>query len=227
MVVGVVLLIWGADAAARVGAESLLERNIQAVTGVAQRPEVRLVGGPVLAQAIRGAYDGADVNVVGVQSGPLRLERVQAHLSDVRMPLREVILRDLRPVGIGRSAETVTLTFTDLNAYFRITGRSVRLSGRDDGQVRMTASFSLLRQPVEVTGPVELSVDGSQLRITPGRVDTGGVALSRARRLLLDQRLNLTVPLDTLPIGHDLTGVTADREALTLTAESTLLVLRP
>lgn len=227
MVIGVVLLIWGADAAARIGAETLLERNIQAVTGVAERPEVRLAEGPVLGQAIRGAYDEAEVSVAGIESGPLRLQRVEARLYDIRMPLRDVILRDLRPIGIGRSLETVTLTFADLNAYFDVTGREVRLSGSDDGEVRLTGTFSLLGQSVVVTGPVELSVDGSQLRVTPQRVDTEGVSMSLARRLLLDQRLNVTVPLDTLPFGYGLTSVTSDSEALTLTAESTLLVLRP
>jgi hypothetical protein len=74
---------------------------------------------------------------------------------------------------------------------------------------------------------VSLSVDDSQLRITPEEIDTGNTTLSQASRLFLDQRLNLTVPLDTLPFGQQLTAITSDQEAIYLQAQSTALILRP
>ena len=75
--------------------------------------------------------------------------------------------------------------------------------------------------------PRPISVDDSQLRITPEEIDTGDTTLSQASRLFLDQRLNLTVPLDTLPFGQQLTNITSDREAIYLQAQSTALILRP
>jgi hypothetical protein len=227
LALGVGLLIWGTDALARTGAESLLERNIQDVTGVVERPQVEVHGSFLLAQAIRGAYDEVEVSVVDVRSGPLRVRRVEATLQDVRVPFRDLVLRDIRRVGIGRANERVTLQFSDLNSYFEVTGRSLRLIGGDDGGVTMRGFFNVLGQTIPVTAQVSLSVDDSQLRITPEEIDTGTTMLSQASRLFLDQRLNLTVPLDTLPFGQQLSDITSDQEAIYLQAHSTAVILRP
>ena len=227
LVLGVGLLFWGTDAIARTGAESLLERNIQDVTGVAEPPQVEVRGSFLLVQAIRGAYDEVEVSLSDVRSGPLRVRRVEATLYDVRVPLRDLILRDIRRVGIGRATDRVTLQFTDLNSYFDATGRPLRLTGGQDGGVAMSGSFNVLGQTIPVSAKVKLTVDDSQLRITPVQIDTGGAALSEASRLLLDQRLNLTVPLDTLPFGQQLTEIRTDQEAIYLQAESIAVVLRP
>jgi hypothetical protein len=227
LVLGVGLLFWGIDAAARTGAESLLERNIQDVTGVVETPEVEVRGSFLLIQAIRGAYDEVEVSVVDVRSGPLQVQRVEATLHDVRVPFRDLVLRDIRRVGIGRAEDRVTLQFTDLNSYFEVTGRPLRLAGAEDGSVTMSGSFNVLGQTIPVSSKVKLSVDESQLRITPVEIDTGDASLSQATRLLLDQRLNLTVPLDTLPFGQQLTEVTSDEKAIYLGARSTGVVLRP
>ena len=155
------------------------------------------------------------------------MRRVEATLYDVRVPLRDLILRDIRRVGIGRATDRVTLQFTDLNSYFDATGRPLRLTGGQDGGVAMSGSFNVLGPTIPVSAKVKLTVDDSQLRITPVQIDTGGAALSEASRLLLDQRLNLTVPLDTLPFGQQLTEIRTDQEAIYLQAESIAVVLRP
>ena len=65
------------------------------------------------------------------------------------------------------------------------------------------------------------------LRISPQSLDIGSGSLRAASRLLLGQRLDLIVPLGTLPFGHRLTGVQADSEGVHLTAEGTGIILRP
>ncbi|MDN5763844.1 MAG: DUF2993 domain-containing protein [Microlunatus sp.] len=224
---GVVLLVWGANSLARVGAESLLERSIKNATGVAFDPDVELGKGFVLPQAIRGAYREVHVTVRGIQSGPLRVQEVDANLYDVRLPFRNLVLRDIRRIGIGRSVDEVTLSFQDINTYFEVTGQAVRLSGTKDGEVRLIGFFIVLGQTVRVTGTADLSVDGSQLRVDPAKIDTGDASMDQLGRLFLDQRLHLTVPLDTLPFGYELTQVRSDEDDVVLTAESRNIVLRP
>jgi hypothetical protein len=225
--VTLVLLVWGAEALSRWGAESLLEDNIADVTGVVDRPQVEVEGGVFLPQVLRGAYSEVDVTVVGIRSGPLRIDRVDARLYDVRMPFRDVVLRDIRRIGIGRSVDEITLRFQDLNTYFEITGRDVRLSRTDDGKVQMRGFFTVLGQAVQATAEVVLSVDGNQLRITPNRIDTGDASLTSFRQLLLQQRLTFTVPLDTLPFAQNLTGLTVVEDGLRLTAEGRTIILQP
>lgn len=225
--VSLVLLFWGADALARVGAETLLEQNLQEVTGVVERPEVEIEGPVLLPQVLRGSYQEVHVSLVGIRSGPLRVDRVESRMFDVRVPFRDVVLRDIRRVGVGRSVDEINLRFQDLNSYFEITGRDVRLDRTATGQVEMRGFFSVLGQTVQATTKVNLSVDGSQLRVTPGRIDTAGASVSSARRLFLQQRLTFTVPLDTLPIGRDLTELDIVDDGLHITAEGRRVILRP
>jgi len=227
VIVVVALLLWGADTLARIGAQTLLARNIQDATGVEVLPEVDVRGIFFLPQVIRGAYSDVQVITQGVTGGPLRIDRVESRLSDVRVPFHDVLVRDVRRVGIGRSVENLDLTYEDLNAYFAATGRRLTLAPGRDGTVRLSGNVDVLNQRVPVSADATLSVEDDVLRISPQSFDTGSGSLDAAGRLLLGKRLTLLVPLGTLPFGHHLTGVTADPEGVHLTAEGTDILVEP
>jgi LmeA-like phospholipid-binding len=227
VIVVVALLLWGADTLARISAERLLARNIQDATGVAALPEVDVNGFFFLPQLIRGAYSDVQVSTQGVMGSPLRIDRVNSQLSDVRVPLHDVLVRDIRRVGIGRSVETLDLTYQDINAYFAATGRRLTLAPGPDGTVKLTGNIEVLNRSVPVSADAALSVEGDLLRISPQSLDTGSGSLDAASRLLLGRRLTLLMPLGTLPFGHHLTGVWADSEGVHLTAEGTGILLQP
>lgn len=227
VIVVVALLLWGADTLARIGAQTLLARNIQDATGVEVLPEVDVRGVFFLPQVIRGAYSDVQVTTQGVTGGPLRIDRVDSRLSDVRVPFHDVLVRDVRRVGIGRSVENLDLTYEDLNAYFAATGRRLTLAPGRDGTVRLSGNVDVLNQRVPVSADATLSVEDDVLRISPQSFDTGSGSLDAAGRLLLGKRLTLLVPLGTLPFAHHLTGVTADPEGVHLTAEGTDILVEP
>ena len=227
VIVVVALLLWGADTLARMGAQTLLARNIQDATGVEVLPEVDVRGIFFLPQVIRGAYSDVQVTTQGVTGGPLRIDRVESRLSDVRVPFHDVLVRDVRRVGIGRSVENLDLTYEDLNAYFAATGRRLTLAPGRDGTVRLSGNVDVLNQRVPVSADATLSVEDDVLRISPQSFDTGSGSLDAAGRLLLGKRLTLLVPLGTLPFAHHLTGVTADPEGVHLTAEGTDILVEP
>jgi hypothetical protein len=227
VIVVVALLLWGADTLARIGAQTLLARNIQDATGVEVLPEVDVRGIFFLPQVIRGAYSDVQVTTQGVTGGPLRIDRVDSRLSDVRVPFHDVLVRDVRRVGIGRSVENLDLTYEDLNAYFAATGRRLTLAPGRDGTVRLSGNVDVLNQRVPVSADATLSVEDDVLRISPQSFDTGSGSLDAAGRLLLGKRLTLLVPLGTLPFAHHLTGVTADPEGMHLTAEGTDILVEP
>ncbi len=217
----------GADTLARFGAESLLARNVQDATGVSHRPEVQVRGILFLPQVIRGAYNEVDVTTLGITSGPLRLERVESTLSDVRVAFHDVLVRDVRRVGIGKSEERVTLRYSDLNTYFDNTGRTLKLSAADDGETKITGSLNVLGRPLHATASVSLSVDNGAVKITPREIKTDSGALDQASRLLLGQRLTLTVPMGNLPFGHQLTSAKPYHDGIRVQAEGFGIVLRP
>lgn len=224
-----VLLIalgWGTDALARFAAESLLARNVQDATGVAERPGVKVHGSLFLPQVIRGAYSSVDVTTRGITNGLLRVERVDSHLTDVRVPFHDVLVRDIGQVGIGRAHENVTVTWVDLNAYLNRTGRPLTLAPADEGTVEATGSVDLLGHRVAASALLALlAVDGG-LRLTPTQID-GTVPLSQTSRLLLNQRLTFTVPLDTLPFGLQLTSVNTNPDGVHAVAAGSGIILQP
>ena len=69
VVVIVGMLLWGADTLARIGAQTLLERNVEDATGVEVRPEVDVHGLFFLPQVIRGAYSDVHVATLGIDRG--------------------------------------------------------------------------------------------------------------------------------------------------------------
>jgi hypothetical protein len=225
--IAVFFLGWGADALARMGAEALLARNIANATGVSEPPVVDVKGFAFVPQVVRGAYNEVHVTTQGITSGPLRIEQVDSQLLDVRVPFHDVLVQDIRRVGIGRSTEEVTLRYEDLNSYFEATGRPLRLGPAEDGETRLTGVVDVLNQRVEVNATVTLSVANEALRIRPREVDSGNNTLDRASRLLLGQRLTLTVPMGTLPFGHQLTSVAADPDGIRLHAEGVAVVVQP
>lgn len=74
---------------------------------------------------------------------------------------------------------------------------------------------------------VDISESDAVLRLTPRKIDTGTSVLDQASRLLLDQRLKLSVPLGTLPFGHQLTSATPYAEGIHVNAEGRAVVLTP
>src|SRR5215213_6956935 len=162
----VFFLGWGADALARMGAEALLARNIQNATGVSEQPIVHVRGFAFVPQVVRGAYDEVQITTRGVSSGPLRIDQVDSQLFDVRVPFHDVLVQDIRRVGVGRSLEDVTLRYEDLNAYFEATGGSLRLAPVENDETQLTGTVDVLSQQLTVSATVSLSVVEETLRIT-------------------------------------------------------------
>lgn len=223
----VFFLGWAADALARMGAEAVLARNIQHATGVSEPPVVDVRGFAFAPQVVRGAYNEVNVTTRGITSGPLRIDQVDSQLLDVRVPFHDVLVQNIRRVGIGRSIEDVTLRYEDLNAYFDAIGRPLQLAPAGGDQTRLVGTVDVLGQQVQVSANVTLSVVDETLRITPSQINTGSATLSQASRLLLGQRLRLTVPMGTLPFGHRLTSVTASTDSIRLRAEGSAIILQP
>ena len=132
-----------------------------------------------------------------------------------------------RRVGIGRSVENATLRYDDLNAYFDQTGRPLQLAPAGNGEARLTGVVDVLGQRIEVSAAVTLSVADDALRITPRQINTGNATLNQATRLLLGQRLTLSVPLGTLPFGHQLKSAAVTTDGVQLQAEGAAIVVQP
>jgi LmeA-like phospholipid-binding len=224
---GIVLLLWGADALARIGAQSVAADKIQDATDVAEPSEVHIRGALFFPQLIRGSFSRVDVITLGITGGPVRVDRVDSQLFDVRVRFQDLLVGDVRRVAIGRSVQLITLRYQDLNAYLDATNRPIELGSGTNEQVRVTGSITVAGEPVQASADATLSVDNGQLQITPRQINMRSNVLDQATRLLLAERLRLTMPVGNLPFGHELTSATAYADGIHVTAEGTAIVLQP
>ncbi|MCZ2810358.1 DUF2993 domain-containing protein [Modestobacter sp. VKM Ac-2979] len=226
VVVGTLLLLWGTDRLARWGAESLLARDIQQATGVADRPQVQVHGAFFLLQAVDGRYDDVEVSIREVSSGPMSVDAVYARLSGVHISFHDLLTQEPAPVWIERSVGEAFLGYDDLNRYLEVTGRPVSLGPAPGEEVQLTGTVDLLGQSVSASTLAQLSPQGGALSIAPTALDTES-DLAPASRLLLGQRFSLRVPLDPLPFGQELTAIEGAAEGLVVRARGTDVVIRP
>ena len=226
-VVAAALLLWGADRFAHSSAESLVARELQRLTGVDEPPEVELSGEWFLLQALTGRYDRVEVGLRGASSGPLRVERLDARLSGVRLPPSELLRRDPGVLGVESATSRSVLTYADLDRYLDLTGRPFTvLPGSAPEQVTISGRAQVLGREVEVSADAVLGAESGALTVTPVRVETG-TELDGAARVLLRQRLTFVVPLDPLPFGQQVTDVTAGDDGVVVETESGGLALQP
>ena len=219
-------LLGAADTLARTAAETLLARNLRDAVGAEADPVVEVRGRFFLPQVIRGAYSEVHVRTPGIRSGPLRIEQVDSVLRDVRVPFHDVLLSDIRAVGVGRAEQTAVLTYDDLNRYFEVTGRTLQMEPLGGGRIRLSGTVAVLNKEVDLVAESEVTATEGQLVLNTTGVQTSA-PLNTAGRLLLAQRLRLSVPMGTLPFGQQLTSVDVGERTITLTAVGNTVVLNP
>lgn len=227
LLAGFALLLTGINRGAEVASTSLVADNIQQATLAAQRPEVELRGRLFLVSVVRGSYPAVNVTSRGVRTGTLRIERIDSDLTDVRVSFHDVLFRDFRAIGVRESEQRVSLLYTDLNDYFKNTGRLIVLSPGPDNTVSLNGTVDILGTEVKYSTQVAVSVRDSSLVLAPGAISTQGATLTDAGRTLLLQRLRITIPLTDLPFGHQLVSATPNKRGIFVVATGESVVVRP
>lgn len=218
MVVGVLLLLWGVDTAARVAAEAVSEQRTQAAAALASRPEVQVRGLLFLPQLVSGRYRRVEVNIDEVASRGVRLSEVHADLLDVRVPFRDLIGGTVDRVLVGRSTGQALVRYEDLNRYLEQNGQPFTISAGTDGGAHVKGAVMVAGQQVPVGGDVTLAVQDGAVQVSPRpSADTGDPSAGRP--------LTFTLPLADLPYGQRLSGITAGPDGVQLQVAGTDVVL--
>jgi LmeA-like phospholipid-binding len=221
------LLLGVTDRLARSAAVSLLSGELQRLTGTEPAPEVQLHGSSFLIQALSGRYDRADVTVRGLSSGSLRIERLQARLSGVRLPFSELVRRNPGVLAVEAASAQALLSYEDLDRYLEFTGRPYTVRpGRDPLEVEITGRVQVLGGDYDVSADAVLGAEGGALTVTPTSLRTG-TDLDGPAELLLSQRFTFRVPLDPLPFGQRVTDIAAGPEGVVVRTAAGALLLRP
>jgi hypothetical protein len=215
VVLGTVLLLWGADRLARWGAESVLASAVQEQTGVLKRPTVEVQGGPILLQALRGRYDAVEVGIGSLSSGPLHVEDYAAKLDGVYLSFHDLLDGNTARGHVEKAAEAAFLSYDGLDRYLGFAGRDLHVETADDGRLRMRGTVDVLGETRSVSALVSIGTEDAALVLRPARLEAGE-PLDGLPELLVTQRFTVQVPLDPLPMGQVVTAVTVQPTGLAI-----------
>jgi len=224
------VLLIGADRAAAWAAQRDLAAAIQQSQDLAETPQVHIGGFPFLTQAISGNYQQVDVTVADLptQSG-LQVNQLQARLSGVHLPLRNVIAGDVQQVPVDTVTASAHATFASLDAAVAQQISSDRLTvhfgAGPSGALSITGDLATPLGHVTVQGQARLTVSDGRIQIAPvpGSLD----GLPSAVRDEVARLLTVQVDLPGLPLGFKPTGVQVGGSGITVSAEATNVVITP
>ena len=213
-------LLVGVDRVALVLVERAVATQAATSGGLATAPDVTIAGFPFLTQVLRGSFDDVRVSASDVRRGQVRLTSLVAELHDVQVPLGDAVRGQVSAAPVSGITATALLGYADLAAA---SGRDLALTSAGAGLVRVTGQVTVLGRSVSGSAVSSVRLDGRTVVVTAQRIEVGGATVATAG---FGGRLDLRVPIASLPYDLVLTGLTAGAAGVTLTARSGPTVLR-
>jgi hypothetical protein len=220
-----VVLALLAVAADRVGvkvAEAQVARELQHSAGLTSRPTVTIDGVPFLTQAVAGRYDRIQVGATDFQRGGVHVTSLQADLTGLQVPLGDVIRGDVTSIPVDAVTATALVTYADLAHSSGLVGVTITAT---DGEVQVTGRVTVLGRSVTATAISRVALRGRSIAVTARSLKVLGQT-SPALLDALTGRLDLLVPVGTLPYGLTLTGLSVTQQGVLLQARSGPTVLK-
>lgn len=225
MLVLLVILAVAAVAADRVGvrvAEDQVAKQLQSSADLTSRPTVTIDGVPFLTQALAGRYDRIDVGATDLSRGGVHVTSLEAELTGVEVPLGDALRGDVSSIPVDAVTATALVTYADLAHSSGLVGVTITPV---DGEVHVTGRVTVLGRSVTVTATSSVALRGRSIAVTARSLRVLGQT-SPALLNALAGRLDLLVPVGTLPYDLRLTGLSVTQEGLLLQARSGRTVLK-
>lgn len=215
LVIGVVItlvILVGVDRLGDYIAEQAAADTLKNSQHLKNQPDVSIDGFPFLTQLVQGDFDRITATVHDLQLGTstlsVRMERLHVVLHSLR------VSRDLSTVRARSADADGVVTYADLGRPF---GATVTYLG--DGRLMVTKSVTVLG--TTVSGSITVApalVDGA---LSLGQA--GANQLDRIRRLV-QQALDVRLPLNGIPFGITVRTLAARADGLHLALSGTDLV---
>lgn len=221
---GVLLaLLLVADRAGAVIASRAVAAQVQTSAGLASEPDVDIAGFPFLTQAVAGRYAQVHVTARGVPAGDLTVDRLDATLRGVQVPLSAALSGSVAAVPVDSVTATALVGYDELS---RRSGDRLTVTPVGD-RVRVTGSVELLGQTLSATALSRVEVVDGAVRVVAESYQLGDTAANEALTRALGGRLDLVVPVTGLPYGLQVTGVDVRPEGVAVRADAGATVLSP
>ena len=212
------------DRGAAFVASKVVASQARTAGGLASTPDVDVTGFPFLTQALRGRYDRVTVEARGVPAGEVQLARLDATLSGVRVSLSDALRGSLDTVPVD-SVEARALV--DYDQLSERAGASRRTVTPDGDMVRVFGEVDVLGRSFSAVAVSRVELVEGDIVVTGESYEVGSSAADRLVTRALRGRLDLRVPIGTLPYGLGLTGVEVQPDGVAVIARATDTVLSP
>ncbi len=165
-----VVLAFAADRVAVKLAEGEVASRFQSQLGLDSKPHVSLGGFPFLTQVLAGKYRSLDADVDDMPIvGDTDIARVQVHLTNLHVPLKNLVNRQLDSIPVDAGTATGLISYQSLdaaaNAHLRGSGLEVSFapSQRGGNLLALTGTYSNGVVKTQITGDVAVDVQGNRL----------------------------------------------------------------
>lgn len=208
--------------AAAVAANAVADQVVAAADLVSA--DVSIDGFPFLTQALGGRYDSVSVVARGVVAGDLTVDRLDATLTGVSVPLSDVLSGAVGQVPVASVQATALVGYDELAR--RSGDRRLTIAPEGD-RLRVSGTVSVLGQTVSASALSSVRVDGGAVVVTAQSYSVGDAAASAAVTDALGGRFDLRIPVTDLPYGLQVSGVRVSPAGVEVSAAAAGTVLVP
>lgn len=188
-------------------------------------PEVDITGFPFLTQAFRGRYDRVEVTATDVPAGELRLDRLDATLRGVHVPLSEALSGDVTRVPVEQIDARALVGYAELSQ--RSGDRQLTVSAGTGSRVRVTGNVEVLGRTLSAVAVSRVEVVDGAIVVTAEEFEVGNEAADEVITRALRGRFDITVPVTGLPYGLRVTGLGVEPDGVVVRANAVDTVLSP
>jgi hypothetical protein len=188
-------------------------------------PTVRVHGAPFLTQAARGRYREVEVSGGGLRIGEITGATLNARLSNIYLPARELLSGRATELPCERVEGHLVLPYGELARVSRVPGLALTFE-----QDRLIASASLpvpgISQLATVSGEARLTVIDGAVWLRVSGLSVAGISLTALVLKQLMPRMNVPIPLPTLPWGLRVDELNPTSSGLVVSGSAAAVVFR-
>lgn len=180
---------------------------------------------PFLAQAVKGRYRDVEVEAGPMQLGTIAGATLHAHLVNVLLPLRFLLVRQVAELPIEQVHGSAVLPWAELARFSPVPGLRLRFR---DGRLLASAALPVpgLGQLAQVSGHAVAGIADGGVWLRVRNVSVAGISVPPVVLNQLVPRLTFPIPLPPLPYGIRIEQLTPTPHGLQVTGSARAVVLR-
>jgi len=188
-------------------------------------PTVRVHATPFLTQALRGRYRDIEVSGGGLQIGEISGATLTARLTNIYLPPRELLSGRATELPCERVVGQLVLPYGELARVSRVPGLSLTY---EPGRLVASAALPVpgISQLARVSGEARLTVVSGAVWLQVSGLSVAGISLTALVIRQLLPRMNVPIPLPTLPWGLKLDELEPTASGLVVCGSAAAVVFR-